>query len=255
MSTELIPIENRSVEFGSLRSPEQTIREIRQLADAFGPEARKRGDFKKIGDSQHLMIEGWQLLGWMCRLSASIESTEPIQIGDAHGFKAIATVIKVSDGLIVSRAEAICISSEDKWGMISKYEWQHGKKVKVGDVQKPLHQLLSMAQTRAMSKAFSNVLKHIAKGAGFAVTAAEEMEEPPAPPRASASSPPRDQEAGVDTITEAQATRLYGLAKQYNRSQQEMKAILQCFGFDHSSKITYDKYDAICAEVMKGENQ
>lgn len=254
MSTELIPIENRSVEFGSLRSPEQTIKEIHQLTAAFAPEARRNGGLIKIGDSEHLKIEAWQLLGWMCRLSASVESTEPIQIGDAHGFKAIATVIKVSDGLIVSRAEAICLNDESKWGLISQYEWKAGKKVKVGDVQKPLHQLLSMAQTRAMSKAFSNVLKHIAKGAGFSVTPAEEMDEVPPPPRASAP-PPHDQEAGVDAITEAQATRLYALAKQYNRSQQEMKTILQRFGFDHSSKITYDKYDAICAEVMKGENQ
>ena len=84
---------------------------------------------------------------------------------------------------------------------------------------------------------------------GFAATPAEEMDH-------TDEAPPQPRGAGdVNTITEAQTKRLYALAKQHGKSQEEMKAILQQFGFAHSREITFDKYDAICSVVMKGENQ
>lgn len=245
MSSDLIPVEHQPpIEFGVMRSPDQLMKEAETRAAVFQREALRLNLYKRIGDSNHLLIEGWQMLGRMFGYTATTLSSHYVEVGDAHGWEASAELIDMQTGRRFSGADGMCMDDEDKWGMISKYEWQQGKKVKVGDVAKPMQQLRSMAQTRAQSKAFAGSLKWVAKMAGFATTPAEEMDAPDDAPQ------PRS-----NNISEAQTKRLYALAKQHGKSQEEMKAILQQFGFAHSKDITFDKYDAICAEVMKGEQQ
>jgi hypothetical protein len=142
----------------------------------------------------------------------------------------------------------MCLDDEDRWGMVSRYEWQNGKKVKVGDVAKPLQQLRSMAQTRAQSKVLSNLLKWVARLAGFAATPGEEMSD-------ESFTPPAPKQTEGNTITEAQAKRLFAIAKNSGKSDEEIKAVLQHFGFGHSREIVRDKYDSICSELMKSEGQ
>jgi hypothetical protein len=249
---------NALAEFGSFRSPDAALREAQQVASVFGRKARAMQIYKKIGESEHLMVEGWQMLAAMYRVTASIESTRYVEYGDAHGWEATAAAIFVPTGQQISKADAMCLDDEDKWGMVSRYEWQDGpngrEKVKIGDVAKPLQQLRSMAQTRAQSKVLSNLLKWVAKMAGFAATPAEEVTHEHSAGHAQTSNPQRTERAG-NIISEAQTKRLYAMSRSANRSEEEVKTILQHFGFSHSSEITRDKYDAVCAEIQRGDAQ
>jgi hypothetical protein len=244
---ELIPSEGQ-IEFGSFRSPEQHLKEAQAVAAAFAKEARRLQLYKRIGESDHLLVEGWQLLASLYHVTASIQSTRYIEIGDAHGWEATAEAIFVPTGMKISSADGMVLDDEDRWGMVSKYEWIDGKKKKVGDVAKPLQQLRSMAQTRAQSKVLSNLLKFVARMAGFAATPGEEMSD-------ESFTPPAPKQTEGNTITEAQAKRLFAIAKNSGKSDEEIKAVLQHFGFAHSKEITRDRYDAVCTELMKSEGQ
>jgi hypothetical protein len=249
MNGELIPSEGGRIEFGSFRSPEQHIKEARAVAEAFRKEARRLQLFKRIGESDHLLVEGWQLLASLYHVTASIQSTRYIEIGDAHGWEATAEAIFVPTGQKISSADGMVLDDEDKWGMVSKYEWVDNKKKKVGDVAKPLQQLRSMAQTRAQSKVLSNLLKFVARMAGFATAPAEEMSEE------SFSPPPTAKQTEGNVISDAQAKRLFAIAKSAGKTDEQVKAVIRFFGFEHTNEITRDKYEAICAELMKSENQ
>jgi hypothetical protein len=244
---ELIPSEGQ-IEFGSFRSPEQHLKEAQAVAVAFAKEARRLELYKRIGESDHLLVEGWQMLAAMYHVTASIQSTRYIEIGDAHGWEATAEAIFVPTGMKISSADGMCLDDEDRWGMVSKYEWIDGKKKKVGDVAKPLQQLRSMAQTRAQSKVLANLLKWVARLAGFASTPGEEMGD-------ESFRPPAPKQTEGNTITEAQAKRLFAIAKNSGKSDEQVKAIIVFFGFAHTKEITRDKYDAICSELMKAEQQ
>ena len=244
---ELIPSEGQ-IEFGSFRSPEQHLKEAQAVAAAFAKEARRLQLYKRIGDSDHLLVEGWQLLASLYHVTASIQSTRYIEIGDAHGWEATAEAIFVPTGMKISSADGMVLDDEDRWGMVSKYEWIDGKKKKVGDVAKPLQQLRSMAQTRAQSKVLSNLLKFVARMAGFAATPGEEMSD-------ESFTPPAPKHTEGNTITEAQAKRLFAMAKQTGKTDEQIKAVIQSFGYERTAEIRQDRYQEICAELLKGEQQ
>jgi hypothetical protein len=101
--------------------------------------------------------------------------TEDIDIGGVLGFKAYAEVVHDQTGTRVSSAESICMRDEENWSTRGKYEWQDGKRVKVGEENVPLHQVMSMAQTRALSKALAAKFRWVVVLGGWSATPAEEM--------------------------------------------------------------------------------
>jgi len=251
------------VQFGSFRHPETVLKEAELVAATFKRRAEKMELYKQIGPSKHLLIEGWQTLAAMYRVTAGIVEDQYVEFGDARGFEATAEAIFVPTGQRISTAKAMCLSDEENWGMRPKYEWQNGangrEKVKVGETPTPLQQLKSMAQTRACSKVLSNLLKWVARMAGYAGTPAEEMtgNEHGDENGGSYSNPQRRQQGGASSgtlISEAQGKRLWALAKSANKSSDEVGIIVAHFGFKSSEEITRDRYDAICAEVSKPRN-
>jgi hypothetical protein len=100
-----------------------------------------------------------------------------VEIDGVKGAKAHADLVDVMTGLVIGGAEAYCMRDEERWGTRPKYEWQEGKRVKVGDEIVPWFQLASMAQTRAGAKAFRNRLAWVVVLAGYRPTPAEEMTE------------------------------------------------------------------------------
>jgi hypothetical protein len=255
----VIPTNTAIVEFGTFRSPAQALKEMEMVAAAFGRKARQMDLYTKIGESEHLRVEGWQMLAAMYRVTASIQNTQYVEFGDARGWEATAIAIHIPTGQQVSSADAMCLDDEDKWGAVSKYEWHtpegggEKQKVKVGDIRKPLQQLRSMAQTRAQSKVLSNLLKHVAKMAGFAPTPAEEMmpgqESTDTPTQTQQQAPPRSNGSGP-VITDPQAKRFYALSKASGKSKDEIDAMLRHFGFASDREITKAKYDAVCNAVQ-----
>jgi len=112
----------------------------------------------QIGHGKHVQVEAWQTVGRFCGYVAQSEE----QPCDGPGALARAKITRLSDGMVVSMATARCGGPGDE-------PW---------DKRASNHQG-SMAQTRAVSKAFRNVLSWIVVLAGYEPTPYEEMPQTP----------------------------------------------------------------------------
>ena len=120
--------------------------ELKQVLD-------RGGMTMQIGNSEHVLIDGWQTLGSMLGISPYVVWSRPLIEG---GFEARAEARTV-DGRVVGAAEAMCTRDERNWKNRDDYA------------------LRSMAQTRAMSKALRGPLGFVITLAGRNPTPAEEM--------------------------------------------------------------------------------
>jgi len=177
------------------RPPAQVLMEAQQAAAELQRIIEANPKKVMFNGEQYLEFEDWETLAHFYGYCPKVESTQHVEFGDVQGFKACAVLISEHTGLVVSRAESMCLNDEENWGPRPKYEWKKilgpdnkpifnqatGKykveKVQVGTVPTPLFQLLSMAQTRACAKVCRNKLGWVARVAGYKPTPAEEMDE------------------------------------------------------------------------------
>lgn len=110
-----------------------------------------------INGKRHMEFDDWIILGNFYGIDVRTGDAEPVEIFGVKGAKAKAEVIRVDDGIVIGGAEAYCLANERNWK------------------GKPWFQLASMAQTRAGSKALSNVLRGFVALKGISGTPAEEM--------------------------------------------------------------------------------
>ena len=118
----------------------------------------------KIGQSEHLKVEGWQTIGkgygYTCRTTVDelIKDSE----GRVIGVKASASIL---DGLgsVVGGADSFCFQDEGT---------EDGGE---GKSKQNVAQLAGMAQTRAESRGFKQILSWVVILAGYSPTPAEEM--------------------------------------------------------------------------------
>lgn len=111
--------------------------------------------------------------------------------------------------------------------------------------------------TRSCSKVYSNLLKFVARMAGFAGTPAEEMtdnehEFDEHNQRGPVQQPGRKTEG---LINEGQAKRFFAKCKTSGKDQNTINKLLKRFGFEKSSEITKAVYDQICADAEKPETE
>ncbi len=134
--------------------------------------------FTQIRGKKHVRVEGWTLLGAMVGVHAATDYVKPFMVGDVpYGYEAKVEVRR-GDTLVAS-AIAICTRSEKTWKERDDYA------------------LLSMAQTRATSKALKQALSFVMELAGFDSTPAEEMPKEEATPEKEAP-PPAKLQALID---------------------------------------------------------
>jgi len=125
---------------------------------------KERGLTTSIKGKQYVNVEGWQFSGSALGLMPIItEVTDLTRRGEQPGqveFKYLAKceVRKITTGEVVSTGIAICSSFEKTKSAFDEYA------------------ILSMAQTRAIGKAYRNLLAWLMKAAGFEATPAEEMD-------------------------------------------------------------------------------
>lgn len=157
------------------RSPSNDVAFGKKAAKALMDVVKEQGLARKFGgQKEHLYVEAWQLLGQFMEISGESLDAEFCEIDGVKGAKARA-ILKNSDGMVIGGAEAYCMRDEGNWR------------------NKPWFQLASMAQTRAVSKAFRNRLSWIAVLAGYSGTPAEEMDgvNPAQTPSSPEKTPPR----------------------------------------------------------------
>jgi hypothetical protein len=138
--------------------PKRVMEKATEIADILKDVLVQRKLISKIGPKEYIQVEGWTALGALLGLSAITEWSRPLQAPDGAvlGWEAAVEVVN-GRGVTVGRAEAQVMRTERNWARRDEYA------------------LRSMAQTRAMGKAFRMPLGWIAVLAGYEATPAEEM--------------------------------------------------------------------------------
>lgn len=172
------------------------------------------------GDRPHLYAEAWQILARFSGYHGLVdEPTEIVEEGKIIGFKAQAHVYD-KNGMEVSRASSYCMRDEGNWK------------------NKPMFQLASMAQTRALSKAYRLDLGWVAVMAGYSATPAEEMDGVHETPKvAPAPKPAPKKEPSLDELK----TKAIAAAADFQWSQKDMEEWLEKpyeeWGMDEINRI------------------
>lgn len=139
--------------------PVEVVQNAVRVADALKDVIVKKKLVSNIQGREYPLVEGWQTLAAMLRLTTVCEWTRRIEEGE--GWEA-RVIVRDTSGSVIGAAEAQCTRGERTWKSRDDYA------------------LRSMAQTRATSKALRSVLGFIMVLAGYQATPAEEM--PPADP-------------------------------------------------------------------------
>jgi len=293
------------------RDPEKVIQEAIEVSKKLKQIVSSKKWALKIGESEHLKNEAWQTLATFYGLAPRIRESNYVEFGDVRGFKAIAELVHVASGRVVSTADALCCDDEERWSSRPKYEYVYvckdgtrsredpgkgriewepnpqkpGKKRpkkerrQIGEEMVPLAQILSMSETRASSKVCGMVLKWIVVLAGYAPTAAEEIDptiagedgedegddEPgiqqPKSTKSSSTNGKSEASAGqaaVKFITQDQINKLWGAgyaANQHHKGMDkiDIETIIRHCGFARSDQIPVDQYDRVFKSVYQNE--
>ena len=135
-----------------------------QLATELSQLIKEKGLSSNIQGKQFVNVEGWQFCGASLGLMPIItETTDLTRRGTEPGqveikYMAKCEVRNITSGQLVATGVALCSNFERSKKGFDEYA------------------ILSMAQTRAIGKAYRNLLAWLMKAAGFEATPAEEMD-------------------------------------------------------------------------------
>ena len=139
----------------AISSPQQVLEFSNQLKQIIVDKKL----YSPIRGKNFVNVEGWQIAGMSCGIYPVV--SELVNLSNETEIKYQATVVlyRMSDGAIMGRGIALCSNKERTKKSFEEYA------------------IASMAQTRAVGKAYRTVLGYIMKMAGYETTPAEEMEE------------------------------------------------------------------------------
>lgn len=119
---------------------------------------KEKGLSSNIQGKQFVNVEGWQFAGASLGLMPIITDTKDLSNENTIKYMATCEVRNINTGLVVATGIALCSNAEKTKRYFDEYA------------------ILSMAQTRAIGKAYRNLLAWLMKAAGFEATPAEEMD-------------------------------------------------------------------------------
>jgi len=249
-------IEIPKYEIGMMREPKAVLAEAKIAAQALMTVVAQKAKPVIMNGEQYLEFEDWQTVAKFYGLTAKVVRTTFIDLGGVKGFEATAEVIRLTDGMAISAADAMCLNDEDKWSTRSKYEYVNGKREKTGEVPVPLFQLRSMAQTRACAKSLRNVLAWVVVLAGFKPTPAEEMigNEKGYTNGKPEVQMPREKPVGDGkrVISEKQGNRLLAIASTNGYTKDLVKDYVKNkYALEKLGDITTDIYEEVVAHFEK----
>ena len=114
----------------------------------------KNNLFVPIMGKNYVMVEGWQFAGGMVGLFPRVAKVEQLEPGK---WMAHVEIVDQKTREVISSGYAVCSKAEQKKRTFDDYA------------------ILSMAQTRAIGKAYRNLLGWVMKMAGYESTPAEEI--------------------------------------------------------------------------------
>ncbi len=146
-------------------------KEIVMMAEVLKKHVVDQKLYTGIQNRNYVHVEGWQFAGGLMGTFPRVVAIENLSTGTEIKWKAEVEIVNIKDNSVLSRGFAICSSKESKKKGFDEYA------------------ILSMAQTRAIGKAYRNVIGWVMKLAGYEATPSEEMTkggEAPAPAAAPA---------------------------------------------------------------------
>ena len=137
----------------SLTSPKQ----MTELAGVLKNHIVKNKLYTTIVGKNYAHVEGWQFAGGMMGLFPRVVEVTDLSKGVEFKWSAKVEIINLQNDKVVSTGFAICSNKENKKKSFDEYA------------------VMSMAQTRAIGKAYRNMLGWVMKLAGYEGTPSEEM--------------------------------------------------------------------------------
>ncbi len=129
-----------------------------QLSNELSKLIKEKGLSSNIQGKQFVNVEGWQFAGASLGLMPIITDTKDLSNETVIKYMAVCEVRNINTGAVVATGIALCSNAEKTKRYFDEYA------------------ILSMAQTRAIGKAYRNLLAWLMKAAGFEATPAEEMD-------------------------------------------------------------------------------
>jgi hypothetical protein len=129
-----------------------------QLSNELSKLIKEKGLSSNIQGKQFVNVEGWQFAGASLGLMPIITDTKDLSNETVIKYMAVCEVRNINTGNVVATGIALCSNAEKTKRYFDEYA------------------ILSMAQTRAIGKAYRNLLAWLMKAAGFEATPAEEMD-------------------------------------------------------------------------------
>lgn len=137
-----------------------SMQRAKKLAKELSNFARENSLQVEIAGRQYMQVEGWQFIGTQMGLTDIVKfcdrETENVQPGEIK-YKAVVEIIN-QNGTVISKGFAFASNKEKKKTSFEEYA------------------VASMAQTRAIGKAYRNFLAWIVKMAGYEPTPVEEID-------------------------------------------------------------------------------
>lgn len=138
----------------SLSAPEQAL----QVAEILQKFVKEKNLTANIQGKQYPLVEAWQFAGSQLGLIPVITEITKMEETDGVKYMAKCEIRKISDNSFVAMGIAICSNKEKMKKHFEEYA------------------VIAMCQTRAISRAYRNVLGWLMKAAGFEATPEEEAD-------------------------------------------------------------------------------
>jgi len=132
--------------------------EALQVASTLQTFVTERKLTANIQGKNYPLVEAWQFAGSQLGLIPVVKEVKNLSTESELKYESIVEVIRLTDGVVLSRGYAVCSNKENSKRRFDEYA------------------IASMAQTRAVGKAYRNILAWLMKAAGFEATPAEEMD-------------------------------------------------------------------------------
>ena len=132
--------------------------EALQVASTLQTFVTERKLTANIQGKNYPVVEAWQFAGSQLGLIPVVREVKNLSTDTELKYEAMVEVIRLTDSVVLSRGYAVCSNKENSKRRFDEYA------------------IASMAQTRAVGKAYRNILAWLMKAAGFEATPAEEMD-------------------------------------------------------------------------------
>jgi len=130
-----------------------------QKADELGRFVEEKKLYSVIQGKKFVNVEGWQFAGMLMGVVPVTDEPKNLSSEGEIKYGCNVSLVSISSGQIVGHGYALCSNKESTKKSFAEYA------------------IASMAQTRAIGKAYRNMLSLMMKSVGFEPTPAEEMDE------------------------------------------------------------------------------